>query len=118
MAKRDYYEVLGLSKDALEKDIKKAYRRLAMKHHPDRNPGDEVAEEKFKEASEAAEVLLDDEKRARTTSLVMQHLRGWRWRRICQKSLIHLRGCAGDISRQPGAAGAKRFRFKDVLDIR
>jgi len=64
MAKRDYYEVLGLSKGALEKDIKKAYRRLAMKHHPDRNPGDEAAEEKFKEASEAAEVLLDDEKRA------------------------------------------------------
>ena len=64
MAKRDYYEVLGLSKGASEKDIKKAYRRLAMKHHPDRNPGDEAAEEKFKEASEAAEVLLDDEKRA------------------------------------------------------
>ena len=64
MAKRDYYEVLGLSKGALEKDIKKAYRRLAMKHHPDRNPGDEAAEEKFKEASEAAEVLLDDEKRS------------------------------------------------------
>ena len=64
MAKRDYYEILGLSKGASEKDIKKAYRRLAMKHHPDRNPGDEAAEEKFKEASEAAEVLLDDEKRA------------------------------------------------------
>ena len=64
MAKRDYYEVLGLSKGALEKDIKKAYRRLAMKHHPDRKPCDEAAEEKFTEASEAAEVLLDDEIRA------------------------------------------------------
>ena len=63
MAKRDYYEVLGLSKGTSEKDIKKAYRRLAMKHHPDRNPGDEAAEE-IQEASEAAEVLLDDEKRA------------------------------------------------------
>jgi molecular chaperone DnaJ len=64
MAKRDYYEVLGLSKGASEKDIKKAYRRLAMKYHPDRNSDDESAEEKFKEASEAAEVLLDDEKRS------------------------------------------------------
>ncbi len=64
MAKRDYYEVLGLGRDASEKDIKKAYRRLAMKYHPDRNPDDAGAEEKFKEASEAAEVLTDSEKRA------------------------------------------------------
>jgi molecular chaperone DnaJ len=64
MAKRDYYEVLGVSRDASEKDIKKAYRRLAMKYHPDRNPDDADAEEKFKEASEAAEVLTDAEKRA------------------------------------------------------
>ena len=63
MAKRDYYEVLGVDRGAAEKDIKKAYRRLAMKHHPDRNQGDEASEEKFKEASEAAEVLLDGEKR-------------------------------------------------------
>ncbi len=64
MAKRDYYEVLGVDRDASEKDIKKAYRRLAMKYHPDRNPDDAGAEEKFKEASEAAEVLTDSEKRA------------------------------------------------------
>ncbi|MGB0692335.1 MAG: molecular chaperone DnaJ [Pseudomonadales bacterium] len=64
MAKRDYYEVLGVGRDASEKDIKKAYRRLAMKYHPDRNPDDAGAEEKFKEASEAAEVLTDSEKRA------------------------------------------------------
>ncbi|MGI9322865.1 MAG: molecular chaperone DnaJ, partial [Pseudomonadales bacterium] len=64
MAKRDYYEVLGVAPDASEQDIKKAYRRLAMKHHPDRNPDDAEAEEKFKEASEAAEVLTDDKKRA------------------------------------------------------
>jgi len=64
MAKRDYYEVLGVSRDASEKDIKKAYRRLAMKFHPDRNPDNAEAEEKFKEASEAAEVLTDAEKRA------------------------------------------------------
>ena len=63
MAKRDYYEVLGLEKNASSDDVKKAYRRLAMKHHPDRNPGSTESEEKFKEASEAYEVLSDDEKR-------------------------------------------------------
>ena len=63
MAKRDYYEVLGIGRDASEADIKKAYRRLAMKFHPDRNPDDQDAEEKFKEASEAAEVLMDAQKR-------------------------------------------------------
>ena len=62
--KRDYYEVLGVSRDSSEQEIKKAYRRLAMKHHPDRNPDDAKAEEKFKEASEAAEVLMDAEKRS------------------------------------------------------
>ena len=64
MAKRDYYEVLGVSRDASEQDIKKAYRRLAMKYHPDRNPDDAAAEASFKEASEAAEILLDAEKRS------------------------------------------------------
>lgn len=64
MAKRDYYEVLGVSRDASSNEIKKAYRRLAMKHHPDRTEGDADSEAKFKEASEAAEVLLDDEKRS------------------------------------------------------
>lgn len=64
MAKRDYYEVLGVERDTDEKDIKKAYRRVAMKYHPDRNPDDPKADEKFKEASEAYEVLCDSEKRA------------------------------------------------------
>ena len=63
MAKRDYYEVLGVSKDASEADIKKAYRKLAIKYHPDRNPGDKEAEEKFKEAAEAYDVLHDPQKR-------------------------------------------------------
>ena len=63
MAKRDYYEVLGVQKSSSEQEIKKAYRRLAMKFHPDRNPDDADAEKNFKEASEAAEVLLDQEKR-------------------------------------------------------
>jgi len=64
MAKRDYYTVLGLNRDASEEDIKKAYRKLAMKFHPDRNPDDKTTEEKFKEAKEAYEVLTDARKRA------------------------------------------------------
>ena len=62
-AKRDYYEVLGVDKNADKDAIKKAYRKLAIQYHPDRNPGDKVAEEKFKEATEAYEVLSDDQKR-------------------------------------------------------
>lgn len=65
MSKRDYYEVLGVSKNASDDEIKKAYRKLAIKYHPDKNPGDKTAEEKFKEATEAYEVLNDKQKRAR-----------------------------------------------------
>ena len=64
MAKRDYYEVLGVNRDAADDDIKKSYRRLAMKHHPDRNPDNPKAEEMFKEAKEAYEILSDANKRA------------------------------------------------------
>ena len=64
MAKRDYYEVLGVQRDASEEDVKKAYRKLAMQHHPDRNPDNAKAEERFKEAKEAYEVLCDPDKRA------------------------------------------------------
>src|SRR4029079_10526834 len=63
MAKRDYYTVLGVNRDASEEDIRKAYRKLAMKHHPDRNPDDKASEDKFKEAKEAYEVLTDPKKR-------------------------------------------------------
>lgn len=65
MTKRDYYDILGVSRNADEQEIKKAYRKLAIKYHPDKNPGDKVAEEKFKEAAEAYEVLSNPEKRAR-----------------------------------------------------
>lgn len=65
MEKRDYYEVLGVSKNATADEIKKAYRKLAIKYHPDKNPGDKSAEEKFKEAAEAYEVLSNEEKRSK-----------------------------------------------------
>lgn len=65
MTKRDYYEILGVQKNATEAELKKAYRQMALKYHPDKNPGDKAAEEKFKEAAEAYEVLSDGEKRKR-----------------------------------------------------
>ena len=87
MAKRDYYEVLGVNRDASEDDIKKAYRKLAMKHHPDRNPDNQGAEEKFKEAKEAYEMLSRRRRSARPTTSsatpasTPQHRRGRRARR-------------------------------------
>ena len=63
-AKKDFYEVLGLNKDVSAEEIKKSYRKLAMKYHPDRNPDNPKAEEQFKEAKEAYEILSDDQKRA------------------------------------------------------
>ena len=63
MEYKDYYKILGVEKSATQDEIKKAYRKLAMKYHPDRNPGNKSAEEKFKEITEANEVLSDPEKR-------------------------------------------------------
>jgi len=64
MAKQDYYATLGVAREAGAEDLKKAYRKLAMQHHPDRNPGNKQAEAKFKEVSEAYDILKDDQKRA------------------------------------------------------
>jgi molecular chaperone DnaJ len=98
MSKRDYYEVLGIAKNASDDEIKKAYRKLAMKHHPDRNAGNKEAEEKFKEAKEAYEVLSDADKRAAYDQFghegvnpqgvrVAGFLRnGWRRRRATRKT--------------------------------
>ena len=85
MAKRDYYEVLGINKDADEEAIKKAYRKLAMKHHPDRNPDNPKSEDHFKEAKEAYEMLSDANKRAapeRSTSFA------WRARRCASAAAL------------------------------
>ena len=72
MAKRDYYEVLGVNKSANKDEIKKAYRKLALKYHPDKNKGDKVSEEKFKEASEAYHVSLMKKEKLITINLGMQ----------------------------------------------
>jgi molecular chaperone DnaJ len=76
MAKRDYYEVLGVGRDASDEEIKKAYRKLAVKYHPDKNPGDKQAEELFKEATEAYEVLKDPQKRQTYDRFGHEGLRG------------------------------------------
>jgi len=76
MAKRDYYEVLGVGKNASADDIKRSYRRMAMKYHPDKNPGDKKAEARFKECAEAYEVLSDAEKRRRYDQFGHEGLRG------------------------------------------
>ena len=64
MSKRDYYEILGVGRDATDQQIKSAYRKLALKYHPDRNPGDKKAEDAFKEAAEAYAIVSDPEKRS------------------------------------------------------
>src|SRR5262245_47582881 len=95
MAQRDYYEVLGVPRNGSEQEIKSAYRRLALKHHPDRNPGDAHAEERFKEAAEAYGVLGDPDKRRRYDAY----------------------GHAGVTGAGAGAAGFDPSIFSDFSDI-
>ena len=77
MSKRDYYDVLGVSKSASDSELKKAFKKLAMKYHPDRNPDDDSAAEKFKEAAEAYDVLSDPQKNLHMISLVMKECKAW-----------------------------------------
>ena len=80
MSKRDYYEILGVSKDADEKQLKSAYRKLAMKYHPDQNAGNPEAEEKFKEVGEAYAVLSDAQKRGAYDRFGHAAFERWLWR--------------------------------------
>jgi len=77
MSKRDYYEVLGVSRSASKQELKKAFKKLAMKYHPDRNPDDQAAADKFKEAAEAYEVLSDAEKKLHMINLVIVVFLEW-----------------------------------------
>jgi molecular chaperone DnaJ len=106
MAKRDYYEVLGVGKNASADDIKRAYRRMAMKYHPDKNPDDKEAEKKFKECAEAYEVLSDPEKRQRYDQFGHEGLRG-----IGMRDYAHMRW--QDI----GSIFEDIFGFGDLADL-
>ena len=108
MSKRDYYETLGVNRDASEDDIRKAFRKLAMKHHPDRNPDNPKSEEHFKEAKEAYDVLSDENKRAAYDRFghagVDQNAGagGRRLRQFCRRLQRHLRR---HLRRADAAAG-------------
>jgi len=75
--KKDYYEILGVGRSATPEEIRKAFRTLALKHHPDRNPGDKDAEQKFKQISQAYDVLSDEEKRKQYDRFGQEGLRGY-----------------------------------------
>ncbi|MBW8002047.1 MAG: molecular chaperone DnaJ [Planctomycetes bacterium] len=133
MAKRDYYEVLGIGRDASGDDIKRSYRRLAMKYHPDKNPDDKEAEAKFKECAEAYEVLSNSEKRQRYDQFGHDGLRGMgmrdyshmRWQDISSvfEDMFGGLGGLGDIfgmggQRQSRRAGpSKGFDLETVVEL-
>ena len=93
MAKRDYYEVLGVSRNASEDDIKKAYRKLALKFHPDRNKGDKEAEERFKEINEAYAVLSDTEKRQQYDTFGAEGFHQRFFQSLLKRALAKVRFC-------------------------
>jgi curved DNA-binding protein len=109
---KDYYKILGVDRKASADDIRKAYRKLAMKYHPDRNPGDKTAEDRFKDINESYQVLSDDEKRGRYDQLGSAYS-NWQQRG----------GAPGDFnwgdwaSRAQGGAGGTRVRVEDLNDL-
>lgn len=117
---KDYYKILGVSKDASPKDIKKAYRKLAAKYHPDKNPDDKVAEDKFKEINEAHEVLSDAEKREKYDTLgsnweAYQHT-GDDWREYANQSRRNQQYYQGDGSEFFGQGGAGAEGFSSFFE--
>jgi len=115
MAKRDYYEVLGVAKDSSEDAIKKAYRKQAMQHHPDRNPGDAAAETKFKEAAEAYEVLADAEKRKRYDQFGHQGVDGMGHAGRGFQSMDDIFSAFGDVFGGRGSGGGGGSIFEDLF---
>lgn len=105
---KDYYKVLGVSKTATEKEIKSAFRKLAQKYHPDKNPGDKAAEEKFKDINEAHEVLSDREKRARYDQLGSSYSQ---WERAGRP------GGGFDWGQWAGSGGGTRVEYRDLNDL-
>ncbi len=110
MQKQDYYNILGVSKTATAEEIKKAYRKIALKYHPDRNPDDKAAEEKFKEASEAYEVLSDDEKRKKYDQF------GHKWKMYEQAGANGSGTTGGFHDFFGGQGGATRVEFDGNIE--
>src|SRR2546425_425737 len=119
--KRDYYEILGVARDADDEDMKKAYRKLAFEHHPDRNAGDETAAEKFKEATEAFEILHDPDKRARYDRYGHAGLSGMETHDFDPRSVFQdlFGGIFGDIfgGRQSGPQAGRDLQVGIELDL-
>jgi curved DNA-binding protein len=105
---KDYYKILGVNKTATEKEIKAAFRKLAQKYHPDKNPGDKAAEEKFKDLNEAHEVLSDREKRARYDQLGSSYSQ---WERAGRP------GGGFDWGQWAGSGGGTRVEYRDLNDL-
>src|SRR5512141_559683 len=115
MEYKDYYKALGVERSASADDVRKAYRKLAMQYHPDRNPGDKQAEEKFKEINEAYQVLSDPQKRARFDQLGSAYS-NWQQRGGSPNDFDWSQWFTGQPG-QPGASGGTRVDYGDLNDL-